>query len=166
ASTTPSSWRRRVPPASSDSTGAKRASSRIRTTSRTSRQNRSRPASAPSSPRLRAGTRPAVGSLRKKGRRALVAGSRGRTSMLQTLRSRLQSTPATALVALLCSWLAAPGGLPLFAQETNPQENAADSAPLSADQLDALVAPIALYPDPLLANCLAASTYPVDILDA
>jgi hypothetical protein len=35
---------------------------------------------------------------------------------------------------------------------------------LSADQLDSLVAPIALYPDPLLAQTLAASTYPLEIV--
>src|SRR5215471_10305025 len=86
--------------------------------------------------------------------------------MLQTLRSRLQSVPATALVASLCAWMAAPGQLSLFAQETPAQESEADLAPLSADQLDALVAPIALYPDPLLAQCLAASTYPLDIVEA
>ena len=33
-----------------------------------------------------------------------------------------------------------------------------------ADQLDSLVAPIALYPDPLLAQVLAASTYPLEIV--
>src|ERR1700683_1227224 len=32
---------------------------------------------------------------------------------------------------------------------------------LKPEQLDALVAPIALYPDPLLAEVLMASTYPV-----
>src|SRR6266850_3096153 len=32
------------------------------------------------------------------------------------------------------------------------------------DQLDSLVAPIALYPDPLLAQTLAASTYPLEII--
>jgi Protein of unknown function (DUF3300) len=37
-------------------------------------------------------------------------------------------------------------------------------ARLSADQLDSLVAPIALYPDPLLAQTLAASTYPLEII--
>ena len=37
---------------------------------------------------------------------------------------------------------------------------AADAAPLiPPDQLDSLVAPIALYPDPLLTQTLAASTY-------
>src|SRR4051794_25396399 len=44
---------------------------------------------------------------------------------------------------------------------------AADPAPearIPADQLDALVAPIALYPDPLLAQTLAAATYPLEIV--
>src|SRR4026208_660741 len=35
---------------------------------------------------------------------------------------------------------------------------------LPNDQLDSLVAPIALYPDPLLAQTLAASTYPLELL--
>ena len=35
---------------------------------------------------------------------------------------------------------------------------------LPADQLDSLVAPIALYPDPLLAQTLVASTYPLEII--
>lgn len=37
---------------------------------------------------------------------------------------------------------------------------------LSPDQLDNLVAPIALYPDPLLGQVLAASTYPLEIIEA
>src|SRR4051812_39209729 len=36
--------------------------------------------------------------------------------------------------------------------------------PIPADQLDSLVAPIALYSDPLLVNTLAASTYPLEII--
>jgi hypothetical protein len=35
---------------------------------------------------------------------------------------------------------------------------------LPPEQLDSLVAPIALYPDPLLAQTLAASTYPLEII--
>jgi hypothetical protein len=35
---------------------------------------------------------------------------------------------------------------------------------IPADQLDSLVAPIALYPDPLLAQTLAASTYPLELM--
>src|SRR5216684_3842227 len=37
---------------------------------------------------------------------------------------------------------------------------------LKPEQLDALVAPIALYPDMLLANVLAASTYPLEVVQA
>jgi hypothetical protein len=37
---------------------------------------------------------------------------------------------------------------------------------LTAPQLDQLVAPIALYPDPLLTDILAASTYPAQIVEA
>jgi len=39
-------------------------------------------------------------------------------------------------------------------------------APLTTDQLDALVAPIALYPDALVAQVLAASTNPDQVADA
>src|SRR5215472_15846517 len=35
---------------------------------------------------------------------------------------------------------------------------------ISPDHLDSLVAPIALYPDPMLAQVLAASTYPLEII--
>jgi Protein of unknown function (DUF3300) len=38
--------------------------------------------------------------------------------------------------------------------------------PLGAQQLEQLVAPIALYPDTLLAQVLAASTYPAQVADA
>jgi hypothetical protein len=38
------------------------------------------------------------------------------------------------------------------------------AAKISPDQLDSLVAPIALYPDPLLAQTLAASTYPLELI--
>jgi hypothetical protein len=41
---------------------------------------------------------------------------------------------------------------------------APDTVQRTPDQLDALVAPIALYPDPLLAQTLAASTYPLEIV--
>src|SRR4029079_3415185 len=39
-----------------------------------------------------------------------------------------------------------------------------EEATLSGDELHSLVAPIALYPDPLLAQTLAASTYPIEIM--
>ena len=37
---------------------------------------------------------------------------------------------------------------------------------MKPEQLEALVAPIALYPDELLANVLAASTYPLEVVQA
>ncbi|MFY9911383.1 MAG: DUF3300 domain-containing protein [Candidatus Sulfotelmatobacter sp.] len=45
-------------------------------------------------------------------------------------------------------------------QGTQQGSSAPAPAPLSADQLDSLVAPIALYPDALVAQVLAASTNP------
>src|SRR4051794_419589 len=41
-----------------------------------------------------------------------------------------------------------------------------DYAPLSDSSLDALVAPIALYPDALVAQVLGAATFPDQVIDA
>jgi len=41
-----------------------------------------------------------------------------------------------------------------------------DDQPLQAAELDALVAPIALYPDTLLSQVLIASTYPLEVVQA
>ncbi len=41
-----------------------------------------------------------------------------------------------------------------------------DAPPLSKEQLEQLVAPIALYPDSLLAQVLMASTYPLEVVEA
>lgn len=40
------------------------------------------------------------------------------------------------------------------------------SSPLTAAQLERLVAPIALYPDPLIAQVLMAATYPLEVVQA
>ncbi len=40
------------------------------------------------------------------------------------------------------------------------------TAPLAPGQLDSLVAPVALYPDPILSQVLVASTYPLEIVEA
>ena len=47
-------------------------------------------------------------------------------------------------------------------QAAAPAEQSAAKIP--ADQLDSLVAPIALYPDPLLSQVLVASTYPLEVI--
>ena len=58
-----------------------------------------------------------------------------------------------AFVALLCSLaLAIPAG--------------AQTAPPPSAQDEQLVAPIALYPDALVAQILAASTYPAEVVEA
>lgn len=68
------------------------------------------------------------------------------------------------IMALMCTVLIAPGGAPLVAQEPAAGTEAPKLKP--PEQLDSLVAPIALYPDPLLAQVLAASTYPLEIVQA
>ncbi|MGD0669526.1 MAG: DUF3300 domain-containing protein [Bryobacteraceae bacterium] len=47
-----------------------------------------------------------------------------------------------------------------------PPPAQAQAAALAPQQLDDLVAPIALYPDPLLGQVLAACTYPVELVEA
>ena len=60
-----------------------------------------------------------------------------------------------------------PGALlPLSAQEQPPPQPAQEKQLLSEKQLQQLVAPIALYPDPLLAQVLTASTYPLEVVMA
>ncbi|UWU71865.1 DUF3300 domain-containing protein [Bradyrhizobium sp. NC92] len=53
------------------------------------------------------------------------------------------------------------------APQAQPASTPAPTAELlKPEQLEALVAPIALYPDELLANVLAASTYPLEVVQA
>src|SRR6266403_1003138 len=71
------------------------------------------------------------------------------------------------VVAVLCALSLVSGdslaniASPQSAQVSSPQSQAPLIPP---DQLDSLVAPIALYPDPLLAQTLAASTYPLELI--
>ncbi len=69
------------------------------------------------------------------------------------------------IVALACAILVVPGDALMCARagfQATPAEQA--SVRIPNEQLDALVAPIALYPDPLLAQTLVASTYPLEII--
>ena len=68
------------------------------------------------------------------------------------------------LTSLLCVALLIPGDITMMAQNASPAPPPEAPTPLPPDQLDSLVAPIALYPDPLLAQVLAASTYPLEIV--
>jgi hypothetical protein len=69
-------------------------------------------------------------------------------------------------VAVLCILALMPGEtLPYaYSQSPAPAASGAQSKSVPPDQLDSLVAPIALYPDPLLAQVLAAATYPLEII--
>src|SRR5580765_3297215 len=83
------------------------------------------------------------------------------------LKRRVQRV--RVVLAMICAAGIAPGdtfALVLVRAQSGTQATAsADAAPpIPADQLDSLVAPIALYPDPLLAQTLAASTYPLEIM--
>ena len=80
--------------------------------------------------------------------------------------SRLLLEIARTCTAVFCVALLVPGEALLLAQ-SQPQTTSAtqpEAARIPPDQLDSLVAPIALYPDPMLAQVLAASTYPLEII--
>ena len=67
------------------------------------------------------------------------------------------------LAAILCMGLLLPGNVAAQTQQPPPPADQA-AAKIPADQLDSLVAPIALYPDPLLSQTLVASTYPLEVI--
>lgn len=70
----------------------------------------------------------------------------------------------SGLACLLALVVAVPG--PVSGQPA-PAAAAQPGAPVfKPEELDQLVAPIALYPDPLLAQVLMASTYPLEIVQA
>ena len=65
-------------------------------------------------------------------------------------------------------------GMPATAQQPSPPEQSSPpqqseqpaAQPLGQAQLETLVAPIALYPDDLVAQILTASTYPLEVVEA
>jgi Protein of unknown function (DUF3300) len=80
--------------------------------------------------------------------------------------SKPRSNYVRFLLAVFCALLIAPGDTGTYArsvhQDAAPQGQ--DAPKIPNDQLDSLVAPVALYPDPLLAQVLAASTYPLELV--
>lgn len=66
---------------------------------------------------------------------------------------------------LLGVLLLAPGNVVLNAQQAPPPPPPPGQN-LSPDQLDDLVAPIALYPDPLVSQIMVAATYPLEVVQA
>ena len=90
------------------------------------------------------------------------------------IRSRVPTRIRLNLIAMLCALLILPGGTSLRGmqeqREATPASPARDAsqttqeAKIPPEQLDSLVAPISLYPDPLLSQTLVASTYPLEIV--
>jgi hypothetical protein len=70
------------------------------------------------------------------------------------------------IVVFICSallpWAAIADSYP---QQDFPQQQGVPQQALAPDQLGNLVSPIALYPDPLLGQLLAASTYPLELVE-
>jgi len=81
----------------------------------------------------------------------------------KTSQSGLLVQIARNVVAVICALVLAPGDMSLLAQAA-PQAADEAAARIPAEQLDSLVAPIALYPDPMLTQTLVASTYPLEII--
>ena len=79
--------------------------------------------------------------------------------------TRLLVAPALAGIILILT-----GALLTASAQTPPADSQAAETQktqiLTADQLTALVAPIALYPDGLLSQVLVASTYPLEVVEA
>src|SRR5450755_2814130 len=80
--------------------------------------------------------------------------------------------PLLSLVLLFAAWpgkFSAAQDAPAPAQTAQAQAQTAQAPPYTqqtADQLQQLVAPIALYPDSLVAQILAASTFPEQVVEA
>ncbi len=82
-----------------------------------------------------------------------------------TLKSMFKSVAAVTMLIVPMSMTMA------VAQEAAPvagpaEQQAAPRSALTAQQLDNLVAPLALYPDPLLSQVLVAATYPLEVVQA
>lgn len=68
------------------------------------------------------------------------------------------------IVAIICSFMVVPGDTVWAAGFAQDEPAAKADVKVSAQELDSLVAPIALYPDSLLSQALVAATYPLEIV--
>src|SRR6478735_10866831 len=83
--------------------------------------------------------------------------------VMNSRKTRLRGPTRTMrnLIAIVCAVFIFPGAAMWAMQEQQP---ASQDTRISNEQLDSLVAPVALYPDPLLSQTLVASTYPLEIV--
>jgi hypothetical protein len=95
------------------------------------------------------------------------------------MRAQLVQTMVVASIAMLLGTGPAPAEVPVTppsdqaasdqtaSDQVAPQLAADQAVPqLTAEQLDQLLAPVALYPDPLLAQVLMAASYPLEVIQA
>ena len=75
-------------------------------------------------------------------------------------------TFATRAVVVFLSLLLLAPGIAFAQDQAQPAAPPPPDQTLSPDQLDDLVAPVALYPDPLLSQLLVAATYPLEVVQA
>src|SRR5882724_10371354 len=83
------------------------------------------------------------------------------------MTSKRKGATVRSVVAILCTFVLLPGDTlanPLSRSQAPASASQTQTPKIPPEQLDSLVAPIALYPDPLLAQTLAASTYPLEII--
>ncbi len=76
------------------------------------------------------------------------------------MRGKLLQAVACAIVLVTLGASGAP------AQSPSPTPQAEAAPQLTPEQLDAMLAPIALYPDGVLADILMAATYPLEVVEA
>jgi hypothetical protein len=79
-------------------------------------------------------------------------------SLTHSIGGNMETVLRKSLIWVLVGFLAVPGGS-LSAAESTGQG-------FKPEEIDALVAPIALYPDELLAQIFMASTYPLEVVEA
>jgi len=84
--------------------------------------------------------------------------------MIFTLKLACLGTVAAAIIAAGRPCTAQDAAAPASAPQGQPPAPA--EKPFKAEEIDALLAPIALYPDPLLAQIFMASTYPLEVVEA
>ena len=83
-------------------------------------------------------------------------------------RRRIREITTRSLPVVLAILLAAPSIPPPRAQEaqSQAQETQTEAPPFEPEELEQIVAPIALYPDPLVVQVMMASTYPLEVIQA
>jgi len=87
-----------------------------------------------------------------------------------SMTSESYKTGTKRVVALLCATMLA--SINIYGDPTSPAPDAptaqatTQAPPPTPEQIDSLVAPIALYPDELVSQILVASTYPLEIVQA